>query len=286
MWDSPAYKTYLAFATGAASPKKAKNFKKPASLSRKRTLVTGEEEEPEPAKKVVPSNKYSRKQSIGVQILDTPIVSVSKKKAPTTTERSKGIDLLFEAALLEEAKVKKVLKKSRRETTIHQAGGSSDGTGSKPGVPDEPKGKSVDTNEGTGLKLGVLDVSKADSFKSEYESWDDSSDEAMYRKTTKEDEESDDAFVHTLEDYVPTNDETNDESNNVDEEEYERINEELYGDVNVRLTYAKPINEEKGNKDMTNPETVNAEHKEGSQEVTSDQVKDDAQETVTASLDA
>ncbi|GKA96541.1 hypothetical protein Tco_0818636 [Tanacetum coccineum] len=214
MWDSPAYKTYLAFATSATSPKKAKKFKKPTSPLRKRTLVIGEEEEPEPAKKVVPSNN------------------------------------------------------------------------SKPGVPDEPKGKSVNTNEGTGLKLGVLDLSKADSFESEYESWDDSGDEAMYRKTTKEDEESDDAFLHTLEDYVPINDEMNNKSNNVDKEEYERISEELYGDVNTRLTYVEPINEEKGNKDMTNPETVNDEHKEGSQEVTGDQVKDDAQETVTAALDA
>ncbi|GJU73886.1 hypothetical protein Tco_1265291 [Tanacetum coccineum] len=93
MWASPAYKTYLALAT---TPKKARKFKKPASLSKKKTLVIVEE--PEPAKKVVPSKKPSRKY--------------------------KGIDLLSEAALLEEAQVKKVLKRSRQETTIHQAGSS------------------------------------------------------------------------------------------------------------------------------------------------------------------
>nr|GEZ83134.1 hypothetical protein [Tanacetum cinerariifolium] len=49
--DPPAYKTYLAFSTGTTSPKKAKKFKKPASPSKKRTLVTVEKEEPEPAKK-------------------------------------------------------------------------------------------------------------------------------------------------------------------------------------------------------------------------------------------
>ncbi|GKA79756.1 hypothetical protein Tco_0786352 [Tanacetum coccineum] len=143
MQDSDAYKTYLAFATGASSPKKARKFKKHDSLSRKRTLVTVEEEEPEPAK---------------------------KKKAPATTDKSKGIDLLSEATLLEEAQVKEVLKRSQQETTIHQAGGSGDGTGSKPRVPDEPKGKSVDINKGTSLKPGVPDVSKHDSSKSEYES--------------------------------------------------------------------------------------------------------------------
>ncbi|GJW71609.1 hypothetical protein Tco_0128526 [Tanacetum coccineum] len=58
-----------------------------------------------------------------------------------------------------------------------------------------------------------------------------------------EDEESEDAFIHTPEDYVPTDDETNDETKDVDEEEYKRISEELYGDVNVRLTDVEQDNE-------------------------------------------
>ncbi|GJS20847.1 hypothetical protein Tco_0449479 [Tanacetum coccineum] len=63
MQDSDAYKTYLALALWPAIffPKKARKFKKLASPSRKRTLVTVEEEEPEPAKKVAPSKKSSRK---------------------------------------------------------------------------------------------------------------------------------------------------------------------------------------------------------------------------------
>nr|GEX67885.1 hypothetical protein [Tanacetum cinerariifolium] len=46
MRNSDAYKTYLAYATGAATPKKASEFKKHASLFKNRTLVTVEEEEP------------------------------------------------------------------------------------------------------------------------------------------------------------------------------------------------------------------------------------------------
>ncbi|GJX09384.1 hypothetical protein Tco_0199243 [Tanacetum coccineum] len=280
MQASPAYKTYLAFVTGAATPKKARKFKKPASPLEKRTLVTVEEEEPEPAKKVVPSKKPSRKQSIGVQIQDTLGVSVSKKKAPGKAERSKGTELLSEAALLEEAQVKKVLKRSQRETTIHQAGGSSDGAGFQPKVLDESKGKSGDTCEGTGLKPGVPDVFKTDSSKSEYESWGDSGDEANVQgddedvqdsdddpqqandertdsenqETNDDEEESDNEFVHTPEDYVPTNDEANYETKDVDEEEYERIGEEVYGDVNVRLIDAEHNDEEKGDADVTNAE--------------------------------
>nr|GFA25673.1 hypothetical protein [Tanacetum cinerariifolium] len=93
-------------------------------------------------------------------------------------------------------------KKAKRETNIHQAGGS--------------------TN----------------SSKSEYESWGDSGDEDVddqqsddertksddeqtksdNPKTSDDEEETqDDEYVHTSEDYVPTDDETNDESNDVNE---------------------------------------------------------------------
>ncbi|GJU82304.1 hypothetical protein Tco_1284669 [Tanacetum coccineum] len=147
MQDSTAYKTYLAFATGAATPKKARKLKKPASPPKKKTIVAVEEP------------------------------SVSKKKALAKAERIKGIEMLSHAALLKEAQLKKAIKQSRQETNIHQAGGSSEGVDLELEVPDKPKGKSIDTNEGTSLKPGVPDVSKNDSSKSEYESWGDSNDD-------------------------------------------------------------------------------------------------------------
>nr|GEV43223.1 hypothetical protein [Tanacetum cinerariifolium] len=266
---------------------------KPASPSKKGTLVIVEEEEPEPAKKVVPSKKPSRKQSSSVQIQDVPGVFLSKKKAPETIERSKGIDLLSEAALLEEAQVKKVLKRSRRDTTIHQAGASGDGAGLQPEVLDEPKGKSVDTHEGTGSKPWVLDVSKANSSKSEYKSESDSVDKANEqsddnheqagdeliksdnpRISDEEEETQDDEYVHTPEDYAPIDDETNDESNDVDEEEYDRIDKKLYGDVNVRLTDA-----EKDDEEMTHAVHEHVEVENVNQEGVGNQIKDDAQTT-------
>nr|GEY59679.1 hypothetical protein [Tanacetum cinerariifolium] len=53
-----------------------------------------------------------------------------------------------------------------------------------------------------------------------------------------------DEFVHTLDDYVPTDDETHD----IYDEEYVRINEELYGDVNVEMKDVETTDEGKGNK--------------------------------------
>nr|GFC42888.1 hypothetical protein [Tanacetum cinerariifolium] len=51
-----------------------------------------------------------------VVIRDTPDKSVSKKKAPAKADKSKGIELLFDAALLEDVQLKKTLRKSKRET--------------------------------------------------------------------------------------------------------------------------------------------------------------------------
>nr|GEY90235.1 hypothetical protein [Tanacetum cinerariifolium] len=209
MRDSNAYKTYIAYAAGAASPKMKRKFKKPASPLKKRALVNVEEEEPEPAMKV--------------------------------------------------AQVKKALKRSQRETTIHQVGGSDDGTSSKLGVSDEPKGKSIDTSEGTSLKPGVLDVSKADSFKT-----------ADINKT---DDEEDDDFVYTLKDYVPT-----------DVEEFNRINKEMYNDVNVKLKDLERKGEEKDDEEMTDPSHVDAEHENVILDFAGGHNKDDAQEIVTAGL--
>ncbi|GJV88624.1 hypothetical protein Tco_1532562 [Tanacetum coccineum] len=120
--DSKAYKTYLEFATGKATPKKARKFKKVASPSKKLSLVLEEElaEKPKRAKK--PAKKSKTVPIAGVVIRDTPGVSVSKKKAPT-----------------------KVLDEQQDKTA-----GINEGTGTKPGVLDVPKDQSKSENESWG----------------------------------------------------------------------------------------------------------------------------------------
>nr|GEU78558.1 uncharacterized mitochondrial protein AtMg00810-like [Tanacetum cinerariifolium]GEV21204.1 uncharacterized mitochondrial protein AtMg00810-like [Tanacetum cinerariifolium] len=119
---------------------------------------------PEPAKKSAPAKKDVsfkkplRKQLTGVQIKDTPDVSVLKKKAPATTDRSKGIDLLSDATLLEDDQMKKVLKRSKKETHSRQASGSGDGFGSQTKVPDKLHDKITGTNKGTCTIPGLPDV--------------------------------------------------------------------------------------------------------------------------------
>ncbi|GJY75875.1 retrovirus-related pol polyprotein from transposon TNT 1-94, partial [Tanacetum coccineum] len=109
------------------------------------------------------------------------------------------------------------------------------------------------------------ECSTAESFESENESWGDSGDEA---------DEQNDEYVHTPKHYVPTDDETNDELDDVTKEEYERTNEELYGDVNISLTDVEPADKEKINEEM-----IVAGHVNVNQEGAGNHVTDDAQAT-------
>ncbi|GJX74446.1 hypothetical protein Tco_0313041 [Tanacetum coccineum] len=146
---------------------------------------------------------------------------MSKKKAPAKAERSKGIDLLSEAAILKEAQMKKAIKEATLLTHMKEL------------VDDDD-----DDQEGDDERIESNDDKSTD-----------------LNKTDDEEKTQKDKFVHTSEDYVPTDDETND----VDDEEYDHINKEMYDDVNVQLKDAEPADEGKGDKEMTEAEKVEAQ---------------------------
>nr|GEU96954.1 hypothetical protein [Tanacetum cinerariifolium] len=146
--DSKSYKTYLAFATGQVTPKKERKFKKIDSPSKKLSPVLEEEPANKPKLAKKPTKKSTTVPTASVVISDTPGVSVSKKKAPANVDRGKGMDLLSDVALLEAAQLKKVLKKSKQDTHMLHASGSSDGVSSQPKVSDESQENTTGTNEG------------------------------------------------------------------------------------------------------------------------------------------
>ncbi|GJX39730.1 hypothetical protein Tco_0253033 [Tanacetum coccineum] len=269
--DSKAYKTYYDFATGKATPKKARKYKKVASPSRKLSPV-----------------------------LDTLCESVSKKKTPAKVDRGIGMDLLSDVALLKAAQVKEALKKSKKDSHMLHASGSGYGVGSQPKVLDESEDKTTGTDEGTCTKPGVLDVPKylsESKNKSCGDSGDDGSNDVDSDDVTKNDDENDveiDAYEDkeasdsekidfdedknlnvnqndNEEEYVRTPDsfEFND-----DEEEYD----ELYKDVNVRSKVVEHEEIEKGDAKMTD-----TTHKSASQEKSYEQVIKDAHVTLTSS---
>ncbi|GJV38941.1 hypothetical protein Tco_1417381 [Tanacetum coccineum] len=216
-------------------------------LAKSISIIKAEEQEAtrlvhETHKRIVTEKPTNSRSQDGVVIRDTPIVST--KKTPTQPLNLKGMEMLPDAAI--------------------------EGVGSKQEVPDESKGKTKDTNEGAGSKPKVPDVSiaKSSDKESKIESWGDSEDDDDERKsddertesdedksidlnkTDNEEESQEDELVHTPDEYVPTNDKTQD----VDDEEYVRINEELYDDVNVKLKDVEPADESKEDEEMTDAE--------------------------------
>ncbi|GKA64467.1 hypothetical protein Tco_0764073 [Tanacetum coccineum] len=174
--DSAAYQTYFAFAIREATPKPKRIYKKTVSPTIN-TITKSPKETPSKKKTDLPRKD---------------------KKAPITTNKSKGIALLSEAALLEDAQIKKALKKSKRDTNIHQ-------------------GNSRDDEESD-------DVSDDDGNDDDSDNDDDDNENDDVRTKSGDDKNDDDQeeeYVLTLENYESTD----------DEEEYE----ELYKDVNVRL---------------------------------------------------
>ncbi|GJY01566.1 hypothetical protein Tco_0359718 [Tanacetum coccineum] len=128
-------------------------------LSKSMTLPTVSPEEPTRKSKRVkrPTNKSTNASTSGVVIRDTHVMSLSKKKKNMTVEKRKGIELLFEVALTEEAQYEEVRKKSLRD--FHKTRLSGSGIVTKI-APNAAKIKPYVTNEGTSAKPRVTDVTE------------------------------------------------------------------------------------------------------------------------------
>ncbi|GKA20982.1 hypothetical protein Tco_0700971 [Tanacetum coccineum] len=212
-------------------------------------------------KRLVTEQPTGRKRQTGVTIRDTH--TVTKKKTPKQSLQLKGMEMLSDAAILEED-TRKEIKASKCDLRSHHQTGElkSKTKDTKPEVTDVSKAMSLyqeSDNEYWGENEDDDDVDR----KSDDERTESNDDKSIdLNKTNDEEDAQEDDFVHTPDDYVPTDDETQ----YVDDEEYKRINEELYGDVNVEMKDAKPADKNKGDEKITNAEKVETEHKEINQE--------------------
>nr|GFA91689.1 hypothetical protein [Tanacetum cinerariifolium]GFB97420.1 hypothetical protein [Tanacetum cinerariifolium] len=176
--DSKAYKNYLDFATGKATLKIARKFKKVASPLKRLSPILEKEpvEKPKRAKKL--AKKYTTMPTIGVVIRDTPGVSVSKKNSPT--------------------------KKSKLETYKLHASGSSDGTGnSKDNDSNEDDSDDVTNDD------DVDSDADGDNEESDSEKTNSNKDENLNLNQNEDEEEEyeKEEYVRTLDNYEITDDE-------------------------------------------------------------------------------
>ncbi|GKE23794.1 hypothetical protein Tco_1435306 [Tanacetum coccineum] len=261
MKETKAYKTYLGFATGGIPPKKARNFKKPAS-PQLTTVPISPEEPTGKSKRVKRTVKRSTKAPArGVVIRETPEMPLSKKKEKMTLKKHKGIDLLSEVALTKEAQYEEARQKSLRD--FHKTHPSGYGTVTKT-APSAAKIKHSVTNEGIGVKPGVLDVTEEESFEkndsdddktqSDNENESDSehetdenesgieSDQEENEEDIRDDEEEvKDEFVKTLSNNSDDEDETEiiDKTEGDEDEDMDYTTSQLYDDVDIQLN--KPV---------------------------------------------
>nr|GEV92884.1 integrase, catalytic region, zinc finger, CCHC-type, peptidase aspartic, catalytic [Tanacetum cinerariifolium] len=232
MRETKAYKTYRGYATGATPPKKARKFKKPASP--KLTTVPVSPEEPTRNSKRVkrPAKKSSNAPTTWVAIRETHMMSLSKKKEKMTVEKRKGVDLLSEVALTEEAQYEEVCKKSLRD--FHKTHPSGSGTVTKI-TSSAVKIKPSVTNEGTGAKPEVPDVTEEESTEKENE-----------EDVEDDEEEKDDELVKTPSNSTDDEDETNVEDKDKGDEDkgMDYTTNQFDDNVNVRLN--EPVNTDEG----------------------------------------
>nr|GEU85821.1 retrovirus-related Pol polyprotein from transposon TNT 1-94 [Tanacetum cinerariifolium] len=115
MKETQAYNTYLGFAMGATPPKKARKFKKPASPKLTTVLVLTETPTGKSKRVKRPAKKSTETPARGVVTREIPKMPLTKKKEKVDVTHGKGIKLLSQVALTEDAQFKEVKKKSMRD---------------------------------------------------------------------------------------------------------------------------------------------------------------------------
>nr|GFB65163.1 hypothetical protein [Tanacetum cinerariifolium] len=104
-----------------------------------------------------PAKKSTETPASGVVIREAPEMPLTKKKEKVDVTRGKGIELLSQVALTEDAQYEEVQNKSMRD--FHKTHHSWSGIVTKTAL-SVAKIKPSATSKGTGVKLGVPDVAK------------------------------------------------------------------------------------------------------------------------------
>ncbi|GJV75793.1 hypothetical protein Tco_1507377 [Tanacetum coccineum] len=211
MKESKAYKTYLGFATGATPPKKARKFKKLASPQLITIPVSPEE----------PTGK-------------------SKRKENMTLEKRKGINLLYEVALTEEAQYEEARHKSLRDFHKTHISGSGTVTKTAPSVGND-KDDSNNEQDSSGEDSDQENDNDDDKTQSDNENELDSEHETDENESSSESDQEENE-----EDIRDDEEEVKDEfvktpSNDSDDEDETKISDKAEGDEDEEMDYTTSI---------------------------------------------
>ncbi|GJV88058.1 hypothetical protein Tco_1531996 [Tanacetum coccineum] len=206
-------------------------------------------------------NKYSGKSSNSVVIQDTP--SAPKSKPATSKSKLKGAPSLT-LAEQEAANIMQALKESKKTSRRQPGtGGSNEGTGSKPGVPDESTAVSATSSEGIGAKPGVLDEDKEITEEKVILEWGDEHD-SEFSDEDSDDDEKDDKDVDAddeADDHVSDTQDADDEDDETesDEDEIYKYKIRVRNKEDVEMKEAEGEESDKGEEKVTDAAKEEAE---------------------------
>ncbi|GJU06340.1 hypothetical protein Tco_1122770 [Tanacetum coccineum] len=269
---SEAYRTFVKYSTVLIPPKKSRGKgsegKKSVVTLKPISVKVSDESDPEPAKRQTESDlepaRSTRKRSSGITFKD--ISSASKKKSPDKSQKRKGIQTLIVEEQLATDTMQALKASKRSSKNKPHIRGSSEEPGVTPGVLDESTVILTTSSEGTGTKPRVPDElkgssevkgdfaidwgSKEESEYSEEENvdeeieWlttheeeekkdDDENDRSINMEKTNDDEETDDEFVHGDE-YV--HDDVDEEMKDDEDAETGKDDEEIIDAEKIEVT--------------------------------------------------
>ncbi|GJV06840.1 hypothetical protein Tco_1344496 [Tanacetum coccineum] len=216
--DNKAYKKFVSAkeATqidGAILPESLTSLEMKETKDYKMYLVSPEEPTGKSKRVKRPVKKSTKAPARGVVIRETPEMTLSKKKDKVDVTRGKGIELLSQVALTEDAQYEEVRRKSMRD--FHKTHPSGSGTVTKTAL-NAAKIKPSVTNEGTGVIPWVSDVTEEESSEKN-----DSDDD----KTQSDNEDESNSDHET--DENESGSESDQEENEEDEDDEEEVNDEL-----------------------------------------------------------
>nr|GEW09310.1 integrase, catalytic region, zinc finger, CCHC-type, peptidase aspartic, catalytic [Tanacetum cinerariifolium] len=231
--QSESYQMFIKYSTGLISPKKSRgkgSQGKKIADAREVAIEVSEESNSKHARKRTGNRRVIKKKvtiSADDNIIPDPNIAVELGKSMSLTEAAdeeaarqklKGVlTLTPEEKLVADTMqaLKESKKTSRRQL---RTGGSSEGTGVSPGVPNESIAILVASSEGTSTKTGVPDEEKTDD--------EETGDEHVHSEehVQDDDEETDDEFIHGDE---QVNDDEDEETTNAEVEESRNDDEEI-----------------------------------------------------------
>nr|GEU62616.1 hypothetical protein [Tanacetum cinerariifolium] len=162
-----------------------------------------------------PAKKSTETPARGVVIKETPEIPLTKKKEKVDVTRGKGIKILSQVALTEDAQFKEVRKKSMRD--FHKTHPSGSGTVTKNAL-SVAKIKPSITSKGTSVKPGVPDVAEEESSENSDQEKDSDDDK------TQSDNENESNLEHEADESESGSESDHDESEENKEDDCIKVN--------------------------------------------------------------